>query len=152
MNTQTAAMRSEQPDPGITAEQIAIVQAGWQQMKPIAPQAARLFYERLFELDPSLRALFTSNMEEQGRRLMATLGVVIGSLSELDVLMPAVRNLGRRHAGYGARAEHFDAVGEALLWTLEQGPSFTPSARAAWATVYEMLASTMRTAALDRDL
>ena len=132
----------------MTPEQIEIVQDTWSQIESISTQAAQLFYERLFELDPSLRTLFNNDIEKQGKKLVAMIGIAVGSLNKVDALVPAVQALGRRHASYGVRPEHFDTVGTALLWTLEQGlgPSFTPQAREAWATVYETLASTMKAA------
>jgi hemoglobin-like flavoprotein len=67
----------------------------------------------------------------------------------LDQIVPAVQALGRRHAGYGVREPHYATVGEALLWTLEQGlgEAFTPAVRNAWATAYGTLASVMIDAA-----
>jgi len=35
---------------------------------------ARTFYERLFELNPEIQALFTSDMEAQGEQLMHMIG------------------------------------------------------------------------------
>jgi hemoglobin-like flavoprotein len=133
----------------MTPEQIRAVQASWQQVVPMADAAARLFYGRLFALDPSLRRMFRGDIDEQGRKLMATLSYVVDNLGGLDRLLPAVQSLGRRHAAYGVRNEHYAVVEDSLLWTLEQalGEAFTPAVRAAWATAYELLADTMREAA-----
>jgi nitric oxide dioxygenase len=88
-------------------------------------------------------------MAAQRKILMQTLTVVVKSLDKLEQLMPAVQALGRRHAGYGVREAHYARVGEALLWTLEQGlgATFTPPVRAAWAEAYGILASVMIAAA-----
>jgi hemoglobin-like flavoprotein len=122
------------------------VQESFAQVVPIADTAAQLFYGRLFEMDPALRALFHTDMRAQYRNLMQTLTVVVRSLDRLDSIVPAVQALGRRHAGYGVNDEHFDLVGVALLWTLQQGlgSAFTPEVRRAWATAYGLLASTMK--------
>lgn len=129
--------------------EISLVQDSFRAVAPIADQAAALFYARLFELDPALRALFHGDMREQGRKLMAILGVAVGSLEKLDQILPAVRQLGVRHAGYGVHDGHYATVGAALLWTLEKGlgSAFTTEVRAAWTTVYSSLASTMLDAA-----
>src|SRR3712207_225737 len=103
----------------ITPRQKLLVQQTFADVAPIADVAARLFYARLFELDPSLEALFGGDMEEQGRKLMQMLTVAVRGLDHLDELVPAVRALGRRHVGYGVRDEHYATVGAALLWTLE---------------------------------
>jgi nitric oxide dioxygenase len=136
----------------LTAEQIEAVQGSWRRVTPMAGAAARLFYGRLFALDPSLRRMFRGDMEEQGRKLMATLSYVVDNLGRLPGLLPEVQALGRRHAAYGVRDEHYAAVEAALVWTLEQGlgEAFTPAVRAAWSDAYRLLASAMQQAAGQR--
>ena len=126
-----------------------LVRASLEQVLPIAEAAAALFYGRLFELDPSLRHLFKGDMQEQGRKLMAAIQVVVAGLDRLDKIVPAVQSLGRRHAAYGVRPEHYQTVAAALLWTLEQGlgEAFTPDTKSAWAAAYTLLAETMIAAA-----
>jgi hemoglobin-like flavoprotein len=133
----------------MTAEQIDAVQRSWRQVVPMADGVARLFYGRLFALDPSLRRMFRGDMDEQGRKLMATLSFVVDKLGRLPELLPAVQSLGRRHAAYGVRDEHYAKVATALLWTLEQGlgESFTPALREAWSGAYDTLAGAMQEAA-----
>jgi len=119
------------------------------QVQPIADAAASLFYQRLFELDPSLRSLFKTDLAAQRRALMSMLAVAIQGLDHLDTLVPAVENLGRRHVGYGVKDRDYDTVGQALLEALQQGlgDAFTPELRDAWAEAYTLLAGVMRTAA-----
>ncbi len=133
----------------MTPDQIALVQQSFAHVLPIADTAAALFYTRLFELDPSLRTLFTGDMAEQGRKLMTMLSVAVKGLGRLEELVPAVQKLGARHVAYGVQDEHYATVGAALLWTLDQGlgARFTLEIRAAWAHAYTLLADTMRTAA-----
>ncbi|MCC7449403.1 MAG: hemin receptor [Anaerolineae bacterium] len=128
----------------LTPTQKALVQSSFEKVVPIADVAADLFYRRLFQLDPSLRALFRHDMTEQGRMLMQTITVAVRSLDRLDSLVPALHELGKRHVGYGVPIESYATVGEALLWTLEQGlgPDFTPEVREAWAHTYSLLAAT----------
>ena len=131
---------------------IDLIRTSWSGVEPIADTAAGLFYGRLFELDPAIERLFRrTDMAAQRKILMQTLTVVVKSLDKLEQLVPAVQALGRRHAGYGVRESHYATVGEALLWTLEQGlgASFTPPVRAAWAEAYGILASVMIAAATD---
>ena len=130
--------------------QIDLIRASWSAVEPIADTAAGLFYGRLFELDPALERLFRrTDMAAQRKVLMQTLTVVVKSLDRLDQIVPAVQALGRRHAGYGVREEHYGTVGAALLWTLEQGlgDGFTDPVRAAWTEAYETLATVMIEAA-----
>ncbi|MGB5538810.1 MAG: globin family protein [Gammaproteobacteria bacterium] len=133
----------------LTSEQITFVKDSWSKVVPIAPAAAELFYGRLFELDPSLKPMFKGNMVEQGEKLMKMIGVAVDNLDRLDEIVPAVQDLGVRHLDYGVRNSHYDTVGAALLWTLEQGLGdvFTPGVKQAWTDVYMLLASTMKEAA-----
>jgi len=136
----------------MTPAEKTLVQTTFATLVPIADQAAALFYRRLFEMDPSLRPLFTSDLGEQGKKLMTMIGVAVKGLDTLDELVPAVKNLGRRHAGYGVTDAHYETVGGALLWTLEKGlgSAFTPDVKAAWTTVYTVLATTMKAGAETR--
>jgi hemoglobin-like flavoprotein len=134
----------------MTPRQISLIQSSWSAVEPIADTAAILFYDRLFELDPALRRLFRrTDMAQQRKILMQTLTVVVRSLDRLETIVPAVQALGRRHAGYGVREQHYDTVGAALIWTLEQGlgDAFDDETAEAWATAYTTLASVMIEAA-----
>lgn len=133
----------------MTPGQVELVQTTWEKVVPISEQAAALFYGRLFELDPELKPLFTSDIEEQGKKLMMMITAVVRGLGDLGKLVPAVEDLGRRHVGYGVKDEHYATVGSALLWTLEKGlgEEFTPEVKEAWATTYGILAATMQNAA-----
>jgi nitric oxide dioxygenase len=133
----------------MTHTQIALVQSTFATLAPQADAVATLFYSRLFDLDPGLKRMFSSDMTGQGRKLTTMLALAVNSLNRLDELVPVVRSLGVRHAGYGVTDAHYDTVGSALLWTLEQGlgAGFTPDVREAWTSVYGVLATTMKSAA-----
>ena len=137
----------------MTPTQIDLVQSSFDLVLPIADEAAAAFYSRLFKLDPSLRPLFTGDMRRQGKKLMDMIAVAVGSLDKLDRIIPAVRALGQRHVAYGVREEHYDTVGAALLWTLEQGlgDAWNVELASAWATAYTLLATTMKDAAAELD-
>jgi hemoglobin-like flavoprotein len=131
--------------PMITSDDILRVRASFALVLPIKEAAADLFYNRLFEIAPQVRALFSDDLGEQKRKLMAMIATAVGGLHNLDALVPAVKALGARHVGYGAKAEHYAVVGEALLWTLERGlgEAFTPEVRESWTKVYGTLATVM---------
>ena len=132
----------------MTEDQVRLVRESWAKVRPIAPAAAGMFYDRLFEIAPHVRPLFKRDIGEQGKMLMGMIGMVVARLDDLGALVPAVERLGARHAAYGVRDEYYAPVGEALLWTLEQGlgDDFTPATKAAWATAYGILAETMQRA------
>ena len=136
----------------MTPNQIKLVQASFAQVVPIAATAADLFYGRLFEIAPHVRPMFPEDLTEQKKELMAMLGTAVAGLRHLDTLVPAVSALGRRHAGYGVKAQHYVSVGSALLWTLEKslGTAFTPEVKDAWTSAYILLWTTMTDAAKER--
>lgn len=126
------------------------VKSTWAMVVPIADTAASLFYDRLFALDVSLRPLFANaDMAEQRRKLMQALAAVVGGLDNLEPLIPVLETLGRNHVRYGVIDRHYDTVGAALLWTLEQGlkDAWTPAVKAAWIVAYGAVAGVMRAAA-----
>ena len=133
----------------MTPEQVVLVKNTWAMVTPIADKAAELFYGKLFELDPALKPLFKGDMTEQGRKLMAMINTAVNALDKVEAIVPAVEKLGERHVAYGVKDKDYDTVGAALLWTLGAGlgDAFTPAVKDAWATVYGVLASTMKTAA-----
>jgi hemoglobin-like flavoprotein len=130
----------------MTPEQINLVQQSWEKVVPIQDTAADLFYGRLFELDPSLRRLFSGDIKEQGRKLMKIITMVVRGLQRFDQLKLHVWQLGRRHSVYEVKPEHYQTVATALLWTLEQGlgPAFTPDVKAAWVEAYTIIAGVMQ--------
>ena len=128
----------------------AILKATWAKVVPISDTAAGLFYDRLFTLDPSLKPMFANaNMQEQRRKLMQAIAAVINGVDNLDSLVPTLQNLGRNHGRYGVTDRHYETVGAALLWTLEQGlkEAWTPAAKSAWTAAYSTVATVMRNAA-----
>ncbi|NJM40961.1 MAG: hemin receptor [Anaerolineae bacterium] len=134
----------------MNANQIQLVQTTFNNhVAPLGDAAATVFYQNLFALDPSLRALFAGDMAAQGHKLVQTLAFAVGGLHAPDGILDAVRQLGQRHVGYGVQAEHYDTVGQALVQTLQTaiGPAFTSEVREAWVAVYAQLASAMQSSA-----
>ena len=125
----------------MTPDQVKLVQQSFAKVAPISEQAAELFYGRLFEVAPTVRAMFPDDMTEQRKKLMATLAVVVNGLTNLEAVLPAASALAKRHVGYGAKAEHYPVVGGALLWTLEKGlgDAWTPETASAWTAAYGTL-------------
>jgi hemoglobin-like flavoprotein len=134
--------------------QVELVQSSFEKVKPIADKAAELFYQRLFELQPSFRSLFKGDMKQQERKLMATLALAVDGLRKPEQIISVVQDLGRRHADYGVKAEYYDTVGQVLLWTLAQGlgVEFTVPVREAWEEAYTFLSEIMKEAAAELEL
>ncbi len=136
----------------MTPKQIKLVQESFAKVAPISETAAALFYNRLFEMAPQVKAMFPADMTEQRKKLMATLAVVVNGLGNLESILPAVSALATRHVGYGAKREHYPVVGAALLWTLEEGlgDGWTPELADAWTAAYGTLSGFMISEAYGR--
>ncbi len=135
----------------MTPDQVTLVQQSFAKVAPISEQASVIFYDRLFEVAPSVRAMFPDDMKEQRKKLMATLAVVVNGLTNIEAVLPAASALAKRHVGYGARPEHYPVVGGALLFTLEKGlgDAWTPQVAAAWTAAYWTLSTYMISEAYD---
>jgi hemoglobin-like flavoprotein len=134
----------------LTQEQVALVQQSYEKAAGFGADAvATLFYAELFAIDPNLRSMFSGDMTEQGRKLMATLTLVVRALKTPEKILEAVQELGVRHVKYGVEPEHYTLVGNALLRTLKKGlgDEFTPETRDAWIAAYRMLSQIMKEAA-----
>lgn len=129
----------------MTPDQVKLVQQSFSKVVPIADQAAILFYDRLFETAPQVKAMFPADMTEQRKKLIAMLAAVVNGLGDLPSILPAASALAKRHVAYGAKAEHYPVVGAALLWTLEKGlgEAWTPDVAAAWTAAYGTLSGFM---------
>jgi hemoglobin-like flavoprotein len=127
----------------MTPQQVELVQTSFKKVVPIAATAADLFYNRLFEIAPETRALFPADMTQQKSKLMAMLATAVTNLHQLDTILPAVKELGKRHKGYGVTEDQY-----APVWTLEKGlgPDWTPELQAAWMETYTALAGVMANA------
>jgi len=108
-----------------------------------------VFYQRLFALNPSLRALFTHDIDQQAVKLMQALKFAVAAVEQPRELQPVLESLGRRHVYYGVEERHYDSVGAALIGTLGVilGSAFTPEVREAWEAIYTLMADTMKRAA-----
>ncbi|MCB5197094.1 globin family protein [Deefgea salmonis] len=132
----------------LTPKQIHLVQDSFAKVEPIADQAAVIFYQQLFAIDPSLQNMFKHDMKAQGKMLMSTLKLAVGSLNNLPKLIPVLEKLAVRHLDYGVKNEHYTLVGNALLRTLKigLGDAFNDETREAWSATYRLMAKVMKTA------
>ncbi|MFF2042996.1 globin domain-containing protein [Kitasatospora sp. NPDC058170] len=122
-----------------------LIKSSFAVVEPHGPAVAGYFYQHLFEHNPGVRGLFAEHLDEQQDRLWAALGALVTHLEDADTLIPLLRDLGARHAGYGALVDHFPAVGASLLATLAHfaGEAWTPETEASWTAVYGVIADTM---------
>ena len=112
---------------------------------PDSEKAADIFYTDLFQRAPHVRALFTTDPFEQGQKFMMMLAAIVDGLTRPEKLVADCQALGRRHVGYGVKAEHFNVVGESLIYALERvlNEKFTPEIRISWVKLYRLVSNCM---------
>lgn len=137
----------------MTPKKIDLVEASWTNVLPIEDKIATFFYDKLFTLDPGLKALFAGDIDEQGRKLVSMIGAAVSSLGGFDTIVPDLQALILRHVDYDFKDSDYDTVGIALIWALEQGlgDAFTADVRTAWIKTYALLADAMKEALTDED-
>ncbi|MEH0071404.1 globin domain-containing protein [Pannonibacter sp. Pt2-lr] len=139
------AVRAQFREVEVSPEQIQLVQESFDRLRPQGPAVISGFYCRFFELSPSLRPLFRTALPLQEVHLLEALSAVVAMLSNLQMLLPELEALAKRHVTYGVCAVHYLDAGEALMWTLEShlGEAFTPEVRSAWMAAYATLSDIM---------
>jgi hemoglobin-like flavoprotein len=106
---------------------------------------AAAFYKKLFQLNPNLRILFHSEMGDQSKKLMQTLILINTSLEHFHSMRYSLRGLGKRHAGYGVRPEHYAMVSSVLIQTMEEfaGSHFDATLKKAWTKLLALVSGEM---------
>ena len=129
----------------MTPEQVTLIEDSWDYIIINATQAGDLFYQKLFEIDPSLRLLFKENIKVQAHKLTSMITFLVHKLSTFDAVAADVRALGKRHKNYNVKQEHYSVVKKALLSTLKLGleDQWTDDTGVAWTKLYDLLASIM---------
>jgi hemoglobin-like flavoprotein len=129
----------------MTPEQITMVQSSFASLNSSLPVLTDHFYQELFDKDPSLRPMFTTEMVIQKVRFAEKLSEIVNSVDSLDEFLSHTRALGARHVHYGVRAGHYKTVGDSLLPALSAvlGDRFDPATREAWSLAYNLVAETM---------
>jgi hemoglobin-like flavoprotein len=122
----------------MTPEQVDLIRKSFDAMWSMRDDIAELCYGRFFVLAPDARGLFTGDMERQKIKLMDMVAALVGSLDQRALFQSLVTHSGRQHGRFGVQPSHYEALGEALMWSLESkfGASFTPELRASWGALY----------------
>lgn len=129
----------------MTAEQIFRLRKSFSLVQRQADVAAFYFYHQLFELDPSLRPLFQTDVELQALKLNSALEDALDLLERPIELATTLRELAERHAEYGVKPGQYATVGTAMVSMLEDilGKEFTLETRQAWIAFYHLISGAM---------
>jgi hemoglobin-like flavoprotein len=137
----------------ITEHQILLVQTSFARLIDDIDNVARIFFERLFEIDPTLRPMFSSEMQVQGRKMFRTLLVIVNALNDPKTIVDMMRGLSKRHIGYGVKEAHYATVGAALVQTIHEalGDVASHEIDAAWLAAYTLVADIAKAAAYPQE-
>ena len=130
---------------GAFSEQIKMVKTSFNKLLPEADSMAKVFYERLYEVVPTVRSLFKGEPQQRQEKLWYVLKNAIDGLSNLEELIPKVQDFGHRYIGHRLKKKDYEKIGAALLWALEQklGQNFTPEVQKAWSSVYMLVSGVL---------
>ena len=133
----------------MNSRQRDLVRESLERLRPISKEFGTDFYQRLFRLDPSLRALFKGDLENQEAMFVTALHSAALGLVEDGIVPASIHALGARHGRYGVTDDHYLTFREALLSALciRLGDGFTPEIREAWSAAYDAVADAMKAAA-----
>ena len=128
------------------ADQIALVRASLPEVFAPGASAGLVFYDRLFVLAPTLRAIFPEELDDQATRLATAITRAVGLLDDPKALRDAMAGLGISHMKYGLGPEAYDLVGAALLHTVRTrlGEAYTPDMQDAWSAAFAEIAAEMQ--------
>jgi class 3 adenylate cyclase/hemoglobin-like flavoprotein len=107
---------------------------------------AKIFYDKVFDMAPHVRALFRNNMTDQGRLLTHMLGGIVYSLSRPEHLKKGLETLGKSHVHYGVKAEYYPVVKKAMLETIDEviGDNRSPQTIEAWNQALDFVIDSMK--------
>lgn len=134
------------PTKSLTADQRRLVRDSFESVRSMAGPVGLLFYGKLFEIAPEVRPMFHNDLDLQIRKLMDMLGSVVESLDHFESVRPKLEDLGHQHVGYGVRAEQYEVLISALLWTLSKalGADFDDRTSEAWRNALEAISEAMK--------
>ena len=140
-----------QPTEIMTADQRRLVRDSFEALRPMAGPVVLLFYGKLFEVAPSVRPMFLNDITLQGRKLMDMLSAIVEALDDFQSIRARLEDLGRKHAGYGVRPEHYETLTSALLWTLAEalGADFDARTSEAWKIALRAVNEAMKAGAYE---
>lgn len=128
-----------------TPSAVELIRGSFGLLEPQAPRVIERFYERLFTAAPGVRGMFPADMKEQRKHLLSAVALVVKNADRLETLAGPLAEMGRRHVGYGAKAEHYPVVRDTMLATLAEfaGPAWTSAMHGAWEGALNRVAGMM---------
>ncbi len=133
----------------MTEQQRVLVQQSMEKIIAVESKAGEIFYTRFFELDPSIKKLFSIDMKEQGAKLIRMIHIAVNDIENKEEFIAKLKNLGRIHNTYNVKDEYYETFYKAFIAMVEiiLGKDFTPELRIAWNAVFHQIASVMQLAA-----
>lgn len=139
----------------LSAENVTLIRESWDVLARDPDVLTSSFYDELFRIAPHYKPMFAgSDLPAQRKKLAAALALVVRHADNLGPVIEPLKEMGRRHSGYGVKERDYAVVGTALLTTMERqlGPIFSVAVRDAWTLAYGAVASTMQAGAADETL
>ena len=122
-----------------------IIKNSWSYVITQPDIAGELFYQKLFELNPSLESMFHVDLEQQAKKLIDMITYMVMNLQTMVDIQADIEALAIRHVHYGTEPRHYQTVGKALIWVLENclGEVWNEETSKAWTDLYTLWANAM---------
>jgi hemoglobin-like flavoprotein len=126
--------------------ELDMLRESFRRLLPVAEPLATRFYALLFARNPELLSLFEGvSFEDQKRRLVRALALIVRHMEQPDFLGPYLRGLGALHLAYGVKEDNYPAFADCLLDALAEtrGPSWSPAEDHVWRDAIHTISEAM---------
>lgn len=125
---------------------VELVRESFARIRPKIDELMETFFATLFERHPDIAQLFDGvNMKQQRSMMANALVFVVENLDAMEIASGTLEEMGHRHIDYGARPEHYPAMGECLLHALATvtGKKWNNKLESQWTEIYATISSFM---------
>lgn len=130
----------------LSKDDIKIIQDSYKKLSDKHQETGDYLYNHLFKSSPDVSNIFKGDMKEQSMTLMKMIKTVVEGLNNVQIIMPAIQQMGNRHIDYGVSSDHFKHFKSSLLYAIEKvlGPDFNSNVKNSWSKLYDVLEEIMR--------
>ena len=130
----------------LNPRQILLIKVSWSYLSGRIEEFGDTFYRTLFEMEPTLKAMFKNDMAHQHQKFSTMINHIVAHIQHTPGLDPELRQMGHRHIDYGVAPEHYDSMMIAFLLALEKRlkRKWDNETKEAWTMGFVYVVSQMR--------
>ena len=135
---------------GVAADESLIkrLQESFRPLLHSQPSLGERFYAKLFAAHPQLRSMFPRDMENQKRKLLDMLNLIVENLHTPQTVRATLKKLGASHVTYGVQPQHYPIVSTTLISAMAElsGAAWTAELNADWCSAFSLVTQIMMNA------